>query len=103
MGADLDDPALETDLADAAVLEVDFKAMGDNTTRGDFFWAQALLLDEWRFQNLSHLSASYFSHTSDTIRSPAGVYLQQVRHLEHKACLSKALLKCPQEARCAMI
>ena len=38
MEADLDDPALETDLAEGVILVVGFKATGDNTTRGDFFW-----------------------------------------------------------------
>ncbi len=39
MGPDLTDPAFDTDLAEEAVLVAEFKATGDNTTRGDLFWA----------------------------------------------------------------
>ena len=39
MRPDLTDPALDTDLAEGAVLVAEFKDTGDNTIRGDLFWA----------------------------------------------------------------
>ena len=43
-GADLDNPTLEADLAQGAFLVTGFRATEDNTTRGDFFCAYAVLL-----------------------------------------------------------